>query len=96
LIVPFHLCAEHLLKHLAIALSFDGFLCRAFGEPAMHFRINLPMWRLRPHRVRIVSGLFAGRSGLCAGVSREHIAVLLYMLGAQRQVRLRDDAVEPA
>jgi hypothetical protein len=48
-------------------------------------------------RVRIVSGLFApGRSGLCAGVSREHIAVLLYMLGAQRQVRLRDDAVEPA
>jgi hypothetical protein len=32
LIVPFHLCAKHLLKHLAIALSFDGFLCRAFGE----------------------------------------------------------------
>jgi transcription antitermination factor NusG len=47
-------------------------------------------------RVRVVSGLFAGRSGLCAGVSREHIAVLLYILGAQRQVRLRDDAVEPA
>jgi hypothetical protein len=47
LIVPFHLCAEHLLKNLAIALSFDGFLYRAFGEPAMHFRINLPMWRLR-------------------------------------------------
>jgi transcription antitermination factor NusG len=47
-------------------------------------------------RVRIVSGLFAGRSALCAGVSREHIAVLLYMLRAQRQVRLRDDAVEPA
>lgn len=52
LIVPFHLCAEHLLKHLAIALSFDGFLCRAFGEPAMHFRINLPMWRLRPQGSR--------------------------------------------
>ena len=47
-------------------------------------------------RVRIVSGLFAGRSGLCARVSREHIAVLLYILGAQRQVRLRGDAVEPA
>jgi len=52
LIVPFHLCAEHLLKHLAIALSFDGFLCRAFGEPAMHFRINLRMWRLRPQGSR--------------------------------------------
>jgi hypothetical protein len=52
LIVPFHLCAKHLLKHLAIALSFDGFLCRAFGEPAMHFRINLPMWRLRPQGSR--------------------------------------------
>lgn len=68
LIVPFHLCAEHLLKHLAIALSFDGFLCRAFGERAMHFRINLPMWPLRPQgsrrpyepakRFELVEGVF--------------------------------------
>jgi transcriptional antiterminator RfaH len=47
-------------------------------------------------RVQIVSGLFAGRFGLCARVSRPHIGVLLYMLGAQRQVQLKHNAVEPA
>ena len=47
-------------------------------------------------RVQIVAGLFTGRFGLCASVSREHIAVLLFMLGAQRLVRLNHDAVELA
>jgi hypothetical protein len=45
-------CRTSLEASRDCALSFDGFLCRAFGEPAMHFRINLPMWRLRPQGSR--------------------------------------------
>jgi transcription antitermination factor NusG len=45
-------------------------------------------------RVRIISGPFAGHSGLCTQVSRLQIGVLLLMFKAQRQVRLRREAVE--
>ncbi len=45
-------------------------------------------------RVQIVSGLFVGHSGLCTQVTRQQIGVLLLMFKAQRQVRLRRDAVE--
>jgi transcription antitermination factor NusG len=45
-------------------------------------------------RVQIVSGPFAGQSGLCTQVSRQQADVLLLMFKAQRQVRLRRDAVE--
>ena len=44
--------------------------------------------------MQIVSGLFVGRSGVCAHVSDGHISVLLFMLGAQRQVQLNRDAIE--
>jgi hypothetical protein len=44
--------------------------------------------------VQTVSGLFAGRLGICAHMSRQHIGELLFMLGAQRQVRLRRDVAE--
>jgi transcription antitermination factor NusG len=44
--------------------------------------------------VQVVSGPFAGQSGLCTQVSRQQIGVLLLMFKAQRQVRLRRDAVE--
>ena len=54
--------------------------------------IELPKCKLK---VQIVSGLFAGRRGFYAGtVSRQHIKVLLQLLGAERQVRLSPDAVE--
>jgi transcription antitermination factor NusG len=45
-------------------------------------------------RVQIVSGPFVGHSGLCTQVSRQQVGVLLLMFKAQRQVRLRPDAVE--
>ena len=45
-------------------------------------------------RLRVVSGPFVGFSGLCAEVSRQQVGVLLLMFKAQRQVRLRRDAVE--
>ena len=45
-------------------------------------------------RLRIVSGPFVGHSGLCTQVSRQQIGVPLLMFKAQRQVRLRRDAVE--
>jgi transcription antitermination factor NusG len=45
-------------------------------------------------RVKIVCGPFVGQSGLCTQVSRQLIGVLLLMFKAQRQVRLRRDAVE--
>jgi transcription antitermination factor NusG len=45
-------------------------------------------------RVQIVSGPFVGHSGLCTQVSCQQIGVLLLMFKAQRQVRLRRDAVE--
>jgi transcription antitermination factor NusG len=47
-------------------------------------------------QVKIVIGPFAGHLGICAAVSRGHISVLLFMLGAQRQVQLKHNAVEPA
>jgi transcription antitermination factor NusG len=46
-------------------------------------------------RVRIAFGPFAGHSGLCTQISRGHVGVLLLMFKAQRQIRLRRDAVEP-
>jgi transcription antitermination factor NusG len=45
-------------------------------------------------RVQIVCGPFAGQSGFCTQVSRQQVGVLLLMFKAQRQVRLRRDAVE--
>jgi hypothetical protein len=43
----------------------------------------------------IISGLLAGRRGRYAGeASRQHIKVLLQLLGSERQVRLNPDAVE--
>jgi transcription antitermination factor NusG len=45
-------------------------------------------------RLRIVSGPFVGHSGLCTQVSRQQVGVLLLMFKAQRQVRLKRDAVE--
>jgi transcription antitermination factor NusG len=45
-------------------------------------------------RVKIVFGLFAGHSGVCTKVSRQQIGVLVLMLGAQREVQLRRDAIE--
>jgi transcription antitermination factor NusG len=44
--------------------------------------------------VRIISGPFAGHSGPCTQVSRQQVGVFLLMFKAQRQVRLRRDAVE--
>jgi transcription antitermination factor NusG len=62
--------------------------------------IDLPKRGPRPPRtgdqVKIVIGPFAGHLGICAAVSRGHISVLLFMLGAQRQVQLKHNAVEPA
>jgi hypothetical protein len=43
---------------------------------------------------RIVFGPFVGQSGLCTQVSRQQVGVLPLMFKAQRQVRLRRDAVE--
>jgi transcriptional antiterminator RfaH len=45
-------------------------------------------------RLRVTSGPFVGFSGLCTQVSRQQVGVLLLMFKAQRQVRLRRDAVE--
>lgn len=45
-------------------------------------------------RVRIVFGLYAGHSGLCVQVTSRYVYVLLLMLGAERQIRLKRDAVE--
>jgi hypothetical protein len=42
----------------------------------------------------ISSGPFAGHSGPCTQVSRQQVGVFLLMFKAQRQVRLRRDAVE--
>jgi hypothetical protein len=45
-------------------------------------------------RVRIVSGLFAGRSGLCAGVSREHVHARGAASGAAERRRGRAGLTE--
>jgi hypothetical protein len=45
----------------------------------------------RPPRFRPA---FVGHSGLCTQISRQQVGVLLLMFKAQRQVRLRRDAVE--
>jgi transcription antitermination factor NusG len=44
-------------------------------------------------RVQVVSGVFAGHSGLCARVESKHVEVLLFILGSQRRVQLRRHAV---
>jgi transcription antitermination factor NusG len=48
-------------------------------------------WR---DRMQVVSGPFVGHSGLCTQVSRQQVGVLVLMFKAQRQVRLRREAVE--
>ncbi len=45
-------------------------------------------------RAQIVSGPFIGQSGLCTQMSRQQVGVLLLMFKAQRQVRLRRDAIK--
>jgi transcription antitermination factor NusG len=47
-------------------------------------------------RVQVVSGPFVGHSGMCTQVSRQQVGVLMLMFKAQRQVRLRRDAIELA
>jgi hypothetical protein len=45
--------------------------------------------------VQIVSGLLAGRRGRYAGeASRQHIKVLLQLLGAKRQEQVSPDTAE--
>jgi transcription antitermination factor NusG len=44
--------------------------------------------------VRITAGLFAGRLGVCARITRQGVEVLLFMFGAQRQIQLSRDAIE--
>ncbi len=44
-------------------------------------------------KVKIIHGPFAGQSGLCTQVSSQQVGVLLLMFKAQRQVRLRREAV---
>jgi len=47
-------------------------------------------------RVRILSGLFRDRLGLCAEMDgRKRVRISLKMLGSQRQVLLHSDMVEP-
>ena len=47
-------------------------------------------------RVRILGSPFRDQLGLCTGMTgRERVPVLLDVLGAQRQVRLSQDAIEP-
>jgi hypothetical protein len=47
-------------------------------------------------RVRILGNPFHDQLGLCTGMTgRERVLVLLDVLGAQRQVRLSQDAIEP-
>jgi transcription antitermination factor NusG len=45
-------------------------------------------------RVQIISGPFVSHSGLCTQILRHQVGVLLLVFKAQRQVRLRRDAVE--
>ena len=58
--------------------------------------IELPKSRLEPGvRVRVLQGPLQGQLGLCAGMRpRERVLVLLQLLGSQRRVELREDAVE--
>jgi transcriptional antiterminator RfaH len=50
----------------------------------------------RGDRVRVLIGPFAGHLGLYAGMRpRERVAVLLGLFGAQRQVELGKDSIEP-
>ena len=46
------------------------------------------------HRLRITFGPFVGQPGVCTQVSRQQVGVLLLMFKAERQVKLRRDAVE--
>ncbi|MBO0711753.1 MAG: hypothetical protein J2P47_10800, partial [Acetobacteraceae bacterium] len=47
-------------------------------------------------RVHIISGALSGRFGLYAGMaSRERAMILLRLLGADRRVKLAQDAIEP-
>jgi transcription antitermination factor NusG len=61
--------------------------------------IDLPTkyGRARPKvgdRVRVISGPFVGHCGLCTSATHQQFGVLLLMLGSQRQVTLRRDAVD--
>jgi transcription antitermination factor NusG len=47
-------------------------------------------------RVQVVTGPFAGRFGVCAQVARQDVVVLLFVFGAQRQLRLKYGAIEIA
>jgi transcriptional antiterminator RfaH len=48
-------------------------------------------------RVRVTCGVFAGQSGLYAGMKpRQRVEVLLTLLGGQQRVSLPRDAIEPA
>jgi transcriptional antiterminator RfaH len=47
-------------------------------------------------RVRVALGPFVGHTGVVASMSRGQVTVLLFMLGTQRQVRLRRDMVDMA
>jgi transcription antitermination factor NusG len=47
-------------------------------------------------RVRVNVGPFIGQSGVVATTSRGQVTVLLFVLGSQRQVRLRRDMVDMA
>jgi transcription antitermination factor NusG len=45
-------------------------------------------------RVQVTAGLFAGRLGVCVKIEGRRVEMLLFMLGAQRQVELRRGAIE--
>jgi transcription antitermination factor NusG len=45
-------------------------------------------------RLPIAFGPFAGHSGLCTQVTRQRVAVPVLMFKAERQIKLRRDAIE--